>query len=287
MSEREHVRDIGAGDFDALVIEGSRQRPVLVDFWAAWCGPCRALTPTLEGLAREHGGRFMLAKVDTDAHGELAAAYGVRGLPTVKLFTGGVVVEELVGLQPESTLRAMLERHLPRESDARREEAHRQAAAGRLAEARALLDEALASDPGNLRLAPDLADVLLQVGEIEAVDALLGTLRASQRLEEVCQQAEARLGFARAAAQGESRNTLEARLGEHAGDCDARFALGSHLASEQRYEEAAEHLLEVLRRDRRFRDGAARKALLAIFKILGDHDPRVPEYRSRLASALF
>ena len=160
MNATANVFDVSSDAFVEQVINASRDTAVMVDFWAQWCGPCRALTPILMRLVDEFAGQFRLAKVDTEAEPRLAADHGIRSLPTVKLFRNAVVVAEFSGLQPESFIRSMLEEHLPRASDAECDRAEVLAGSGEVGAAIAVLQAAAASDPSNHRVHVDLAVLL-------------------------------------------------------------------------------------------------------------------------------
>jgi len=291
MSEGLFVREATAADFHELVVEASRRVPVLVDFWAGWCAPCRMLKPVLEALAREYAGRFLLVTVDTEAEPELAARHGIRSLPTVHLYRHGEVVDGFVGVQPEGAIRQLIERHLERPGNAPRREALAALAAGRPEEAVERLRQALALDPEHPRIPLELAEALLRAGRpAEARDVLEGLPAgrpADPSAEEETRRLLEQVALAEAAQIAGDPEALRARLQREPEDLEARYALGAHLFLEGRHREALEQFLEVMRRDRRFRDDGARKAMLAVFAILGEEHPLVQEYRRRMASLLY
>jgi len=153
----EPIGEVNEADFSARVIERSRELPVMVDFWAPWCAPCRMLTPILAKIAGDYAGRMELVGVNIDENPDLARTYRVQSIPLVQLYRDGAVVEEFLGAQPEGVIRALLERHIERASDRAREAARAALARGDARQAEALLRQALAADPDNERLAPDLA----------------------------------------------------------------------------------------------------------------------------------
>jgi putative thioredoxin len=256
----EPVIDVAEADFESRVVEASRQVPVVVDFWAGWCRPCLVLGPVLERVAGEYGGRFTLAKVDVDANQELAARFGIRGIPAVKAFRDGDVVAEFVGAQPEEAVRRFLAQLVPSEAD---EHVAAAASAGSPEEAEAAYRQALAIDPGNAGAVVGLARVLLDRGEVEEVRSLLGTVASDGEVRRL----QAELDLRDAAASG----------GELGGA--ARAALSGDPA------DGLERLLSLVRQDGEGQ--AARRLMLGMFEVLGDEHPLTREYRSRLASALF
>src|SRR5574340_1448822 len=170
----EHALDVGLADFTQHVIEESKRRPVVVDFWAPWCGPCKSLKPILEKLAAEYGGKFLLAKINSDENQELAARYGVRGIPNVKAFVNGEVGDEVSGALPEGEVRAFLDRLVPGPADELRRQAAGVRAAGDAAGALKLLAEASKIDPGHIGVRLDAAEIMLDLNEADEARRLLG-----------------------------------------------------------------------------------------------------------------
>ncbi|GIX28185.1 MAG: co-chaperone YbbN [Burkholderiales bacterium] len=280
-----HSLDVNASDFDAVVIEGSKRRPVLVDFWAAWCAPCRALKPILEKLAEEYQGRFLLAKVNSDDNPALAMRYGVRGIPNVKAFVDGEVRDEFSGALPESMVRQFIERLFPSRAEELRRQAAALRAAGRLEEALARLDEAQALEPENEGIKGDRAEILLDQGRAEEAKALLESLSIFARDEPRVAALVARAEFA--GAERQDVEALRQRIAADPGDLEARLRLARHYASRGEYEPALAELLEVVRRDRGEAKEAARKTMLSVFDLLGKRGELVSKYRRLLASALY
>lgn len=280
-----YADDVRGDDFEVKVILASYHTPVLVDFWAAWCGPCRALKPILEKLAEEYGGRFRLAKVDSDAEQALAQRYGVRGIPDVRLFVDGKIVDGFSGALPESRIRAFLEPHLPSLAEPLRLEARRLAEAGDIPAALAVLDEALAQDPAFEAARLDQIELRIDNGDLEPAASLLKALEYRARDEDRLKTLQARLALRNNQPQAASATELEARLVAAPEDLDARFALATLLAGQADYEPALRHLLEIVRRDRGYRDDIGRKTMLQLFDLMGA-DPRVREFRAELAALL-
>jgi putative thioredoxin len=263
MAAMTNVVDVTDADFERVVIEGSRERPVVVDLWASWCGPCRALSPILERAAGERAGAFLLAKVDVDANPMISASFGVRSIPTVIAFRDGEPVNGFVGAIPERMVNEFLDSLLPTEADLAAEAATAEAAAGDLASAERTFRDALVKDPGNRDATVGLAELLAAEGELTEAEELVRPLLPDPAAERVM----ARIRVA-SWADLEGPSTL---------------ASAKRLAAHGRWREALDGMLSVLADDRE----AARAAIVDVLALLGDEDPLVPEYRRRLASALF
>ncbi len=284
MAQAEVVIDVGDADFGREVIDRSTTTPVLVDFWAPWCGPCRTLGPLLERLADEHAGAFVLARVDVDAAPETAARYGVRSIPMLLGFRDGAAVSELVGAQPEPVLRRLIEALLPSEADRLAAEAEERAAAGDPAGARESLEKALAADPRHARALLALARLEADAGASERALALLEQVGPGTPVSDQAETLAARL---RLGSGDEDAATLRARLEADPEDPDLLLDLGRALAGAGRHEEALEHLLAAVRVDPEHREAAARRAMLDLFQLLGPEHPLTGRFRSELARALY
>lgn len=281
----EVVVEVGEASFADEVIEASREQPVVVDFWAAWCGPCRVLGPTLEALAEEYGGAVRLAKVDVDANPGLASRYGISGIPAVKAFAGGELVSEFVGALPEPQVREFFAALLPSATDDAVRAAEAARAAGDLLEARRLFDEALEADPQHEEAALGLAELLIESGapaEAERAMQLASRFEASPRARRV--EGLARFGSLSA---GLDEGDLLGRIAKDEGDAEAHYRLGGLLAARGEWETALEELLATVRLDRALDDDGGRRAMLDVFNVLGNRDPLTEEYRRRLASVIF
>jgi len=278
------VIDVGDSDFETAVIERSKRTPVVVDFWAPWCGPCRTLGPLLERLAAEQQGAFVLAKVDTDQNPDLSSALNIQSIPMVVGFRDGQIVAEFVGALPENAVREFLKKVLPSEADHVVAAAEQLAAAGNVAEAEAQFRHVLQLDPRCDRALLGLAGILAaRKADAEATQLLdrigAGPLRpAADRLA-----AEIRIREA----GGGDEPTLRAKLVANPADLETRSQFAQSLAAASKHREALEEYLEIVRRDRNFRDGTARKAMLDIFDLLGAGNELVDRYRSELAKVLF
>ena len=277
----EHALDVGLADFDLNVVEESTRRPVVVDFWAPWCGPCKSLKPILEKLASEYGGAFLLAKINSDENHELATRYAVRGIPSVKAFVNGQVVDEFSGALPEGEVRAFLDRLIPSPADELRMQAADARLAGDAAAALQWLAEASKLDPQHMGVRLDAAEILLDLGEADEARRLIQSV--PDDIDPRVPQLKARLQFSGAA--GEDADALRARVGADGNDLDARLKLANLLIAAGEYEAGMDQLLEIVRRDRGFGDDAGRKTLLSVFDLLSGGE-LVSRYRRMLASAL-
>ncbi len=257
MAESPHKIVATDQNFMESVVEASSSQPVLVDFWAPWCGPCRTLMPMLERIADDYAGRFTLAKLNTDEAPRVAGHLNVRSIPTVMLFRNGEVVDQFVGVQPEAAIRAMLDRHL----------------------------EAPEAPAGT----PDLlgsAELQIERRDVAAAAAAIGGLEASQPEHPALRSLRARLAFLETAVGQPDVPSLRARLERDPSDGAARHALAAHHALAGDYATAITEWLELMRRDRKFGDDLARRSLLAAFDVLGEADELVLSTRRRMASLL-
>jgi len=280
------IRDVGDADFESEVIARSDELPVVVDFWAPWCAPCRQLGPILERLADEHAGGFLLARVNVDEAPGLAQAFQVRSIPAVKAIRERALAGAFEGAQPESVVRRFVESILPGDAERAAAQGDARAAAGDPAGAEALWNQALAGDPREPRALLGLARLRAEAGDGEAALGLLERIGPGTRYTEEADRLAAALRT-RVAAQGVDEGELRRRLEAAPGDLHARLALGRLLAAQGRHQEALAALLETVRRDPSFEDGAARLAMLDLFTTLGPDHPLTGEYRSALARTLF
>jgi putative thioredoxin len=260
--------DVTEADFEQTVLERSLQVPVLLDCWAPWCGPCRALGPLLEKLARDYAGQFVLAKLDTDQAPQISAALRIRSIPLVVLFIGGQVVDQFTGALPEGQIRAFLDKHLQAPVSAVDELRAAAAEAADPHEAEALLLEALAVEPGHADATYDLAERLIARGELDAAQARLdgvATAERSARHEPLVK----RIALARHRPQGDPQ-ALAARIAANPKDFEARFALAALQAYAGEFAAAFDQLLEVVLRDKAEWREKARLQLVEWFAVCPD-----------------
>jgi putative thioredoxin len=287
MADSPNIVNVTTQSFMEVVVEGSRRRPVLVDFWADWCAPCRMLAPILEKIAAELGGRLLVAKVDTEQEQALAAQLGIRSLPTVRLFRDGQPVDEFMGALPESEVRRFLDQHLPRGSDQLLGKAEALLTRGRVDQAVALVEQARVEDPSNPRTLLAYARVKAVVGDYDAAEQALDALPLPEHNSPEAAALRARVAFDRVVTGAPDPQVLERRLAADPGDNEARYQLAAHRVIEGAHEQALEGLLTLLRRDRAYGDDAARRGMIQVFDLLGGSGELVSRYRARLTSALF
>jgi putative thioredoxin len=266
--------DVTTATFERDVLEASADLPVLVDFWAPWCAPCRALTPVLEKLEREFNGRIRLAKINSDENQDLAQAFGVRSIPMVMAFRHGRPVAQFLGAQPESQVRAFIEALLPSPSEVER-----------LKGGESALRKALELDPRNDAARLDLAELLIENKSLDEAERLVDEVQDNAQLDARRDALRAAAGFARAGGAGEKE--LETKLAANPDDLEARYALAQRYAGKQRYREAMEALLAIVRKDKNWRDGEARRQLLNLFTLASAEPDLVSDYRRKLATALY
>ncbi len=278
--------DASEADFQQSVVEESRKRLVLVDFWAPWCGPCRSLTPIIEKLAKEYAGRFLLARVNSDDNQSLASEFGVRSIPNVKAFSEGKRVDEFAGAVPEGTVRQFIERLLPSPAEAQRRVAMQTYASGNADAALAALQAAHAAEPANDTIRIDRAEILISLGRNEEAAALLDELAPLAKMEPRVEHLRATLTFAETGQPGESTEMLEKRVSDNPADLQARLALAKQYVAGKQFEPALKHLLQIIQTDRNFKDDAGRKTMLAVFELLGNDHQLTGQYRRLLAASI-
>ena len=278
--------DVSEQDFQTEVIEKSKQVPVVVDFWAPWCGPCQVLKPILEKLAEEYQGKFHLAAINADENQALSAQFGVRGIPSVKAVYNGKIINEFSGALPEPAVREFLKQIIPNESEIKRREAVAVYENGDLQAALIQLNEAVALDENNLDAKIDLATLLLENNDPHAAKDVVEQLPVDIRLDERVKELLTKIELMEQTSKLPDKQTLMQQVRDDSTNLQARLDLANHFISEQAYDDAFELLFDVLRKDWHYGDDAARKTMLSIFTILGPQDPRVRSARKTLAGLL-
>ncbi len=251
MADSPFIVEVSRANFEQL-LQTSFEVPVLIDFWADWCQPCHMLMPILARLADDYQGKFLLAKLNTEQEQEIAARFGIRSIPTCKLFRDGQPVDEFMGALPEQAVRQFLDKHMAREPDPAVEQARQ----------------------------------LLQAGDAKGAAAALDGLPAGEQDTPEVAALRGRLFFAGQVADAPVASDLEAALATDPENLEALHQLALRKAVDEDYDTAMELMLQLMQKDRGYGDDAGRVGLLQLFELLGD-DPRVGRYRSRMASLLY
>ncbi|MCO6058935.1 thioredoxin [Pseudomonas sp. MOB-449] len=289
MSDIPYIFDTTGADFDQAVIQNSFHKPVLVDFWADWCAPCKALMPLLAQITESYQGELLLAKVNCDIEQDIVMRFGIRSLPTVVLFKDGQPVDGFAGAQPESAIRAMLEPHvqLPATPEGNLLDAAQAAfAEGRISEAENLLKQLLTEDNTNAAGLILYARCLAERGELGEAETVLNAVKSDEHKQALA-GARAQLTFLRQAADLPEVADLKSRLAQDAGDDEAVYQLAIQQLSRQQYEPALDGLLKLFVRNRSYSEGLPHKTLLQVFDLLGSDHPLVGTYRRKLYNAIY
>lgn len=279
------IFEASEADFSETVVERSRTIPVVVDFWAEWCAPCRMLGPILEEMVQEYGGKIALAKVDVDSNQSLAGRYGIQGIPAVKIFSGGEIVGEFVGALPPDQVREKIEAILPDEKSPLIEEANHFLAGGRWEDAEKIYSRILAEDSGQPSANLGMGMIAYHQGRFDEVEGYLKQVSSDTPGYEEVPPMLARIYFEKH--QTPDLNEITSTLKDNPDDCSALFSLAILYAKGGEYERALDTLLQVMKIERDFEDGVAREAYLKIIEIIGRLSSEGKKYERELSMLLF
>jgi putative thioredoxin len=279
--------DSSLASFERDVLEASRELPVVVDFWAPWCGPCRALGPLLEKLERESGGRWRLVKVNSDENPELSAQFGVRSIPFVVAFVDGKPASQFLGAQPEGAIKAFLAQLVPDPSELELRQARAALAAGQTALAGDHLRNAIALDPSNDAARLDAIGILLDRGDLAGAREHWASLSPKAQQASAWTTTSARLEAAERAATLPAAGDLARRIEADPGDLAARLDLAEVHIANRAFGAALDELLEIVKRDRAFGEDIGRRKMLAVFEMAAAEPDLVSDYRRRLSGVLY
>jgi len=298
MADSPFIVNLTEENFMEVVVEGSDNTPVLVDFWADWCGPCKNLMPILEKLAIEYNGAFILAKLDTEANPGVAQQLDIRSLPTVKLFKDRQLVNEFMGALPESEVRTFLETHVGPVLDAAASEEEEEEiadsvvttamalfASGQAEDARKMLQTAQAEDPENVDILLSLGQICVSTGDLDTAESCLKALPETDLEGPSGRRLAGTLELARENDSDASLQELQVQLNANPGSSEIRYKVAISEALAGNMQTGMDHLLKLVQTDAGYNDGAPREKLLALFNVLGD-DPLVGQYRRKLFAAL-
>jgi len=279
--------DATLSSFERDVIEASMEVPVLVDFWAPWCGPCKVLGPLLEKLEREYGGRWKLVNVNSDTNPELASSFNLRSIPYTVAFVDGNAVAQFMGAQPEAYIRAFLDRLIPNPGELEHRAARDALTLGQRDIARQYLQNSIALDPTNDGARLDMINILVEDGEVEDARKQFDILSTDAEQQSAFDSVRARLIAAERAATLPPVDSLIERLAASPDDLQSRLDLAELSIAKCEFRPALEQLLEIVRRDRRFGDDIGRRKMLTVFEMAAAEPDLVDDFRSRLSSVLY
>ena len=274
-------------NFQQVMVEESQKRLVIMDFWADWCAPCKALMPILEKLAAEYPNQLLLAKVNADEQQNIVAQFGVRSLPTVAFIQNGQPVDAFMGAEPESAIRERLEKYLPKPWDALMQEAVLLKGDGDLEGALPLMREAYKLSQEDTRIGFMLADLYISMNRATEAEAILDNMTMTEQTEPEYKELRSRLKLVSQAAETPEIKELQSKLENDPDNLDTAYELALQYSQVNRYEEALETLIGILRKDKNFRDGEARKTFLDVINSLGKGDPIAARFQRQLFTLLY
>ena len=274
-------------NFEQQVVERSHAVPVVVDFWAPWCGPCQAIGPLLEQLAEEQNGNFVLAKINVDDNPMLAQAFAIQSIPAVKAIRNGAIAGEFLGAQPEPAIRQFVADLLPSEAESLAREGTRLAEEGKSQGAESLYRAALSKEENQPLALLGLSRLLVERGDAADALALLGKIPLNAPESDAAQQLMSQIRLQQGGENAGNEQEYRDKLAANPDDLEARFELAQALAASGKYQEALAEYLEIVKKDRGFQDDGARKAMLEVFDVVGPRSELAEHFRSELAKVLF
>lgn len=286
MSSSGFIFDATEQNFQQGVIENSYKAPVLVDFWAEWCEPCKQLTPVLEKLANDLNGLFVLAKVNSESEQSLSQQYQIRSIPSVLVFKNGEMVDQFNGVQTEGFIRELIEKHSTTEADNLRNQAFESIQSGNFDEGKSLLLKAESLAPENITIQIDLAHLEARDKAYDAAKKRLNKFCLADRENDQVVSLLNKIELALVSENAPDISVLEKTLNETPDDHLSRYQLAIQLINHDNYEAGLEHLIYILIRDNQFQDGDVKKSLLATFSLLGDEHPLVGKFRRKMFNAM-
>ena len=282
----EHIVEIDASNAQQYLIDESFSRPVVIDFWADWCAPCKVLMPILEKLARDYNGQFLLAKVNADDQQMIASQFGVRSLPTVMVMKEGQPVDGFAGAQPEPEVRKLLDKYLPKPWDLLFNQARELVDGGKYSEALPVLQNAYSSSGERGDIASLLALALTHLKRYSEAEKVLKKVKLADQ-DDQYKQAKAQLEIALEAKKAPELEALENKVKGAPEDWDLAFQLAVQYSQHEYHREALETLFPIIKKEINFRNGEAKKVFMDILAILGKGDPLAVEYQRKLYTLLY
>lgn len=282
-----NIVEVTEANFQQVMVEESAQRLVLLDFWADWCAPCKALTPILEKLADEYNGQILLAKINADEQQNITAQFGIRSLPTVAIVKNGQPIDAFQGAEPESAIRERLDQHLPAPWEAAVNESRALSAGGKFDEALVLLREAYAQSGEMFEISLLMADCYLHMKRANDAKAILDGANMEQQLNPLYKELLSKVELALEAADSPELRELQTKLDQDPDNLDLKLELAIQFSQADRIEEALQLILEVLQKDKNYHDGGARKTMLDILNGLGKGDPLAAKYQRKLFTLMY
>lgn len=282
-----NIIEVTEANFQQVMVEESMQRLVLLDFWADWCAPCKALTPVLEKLANEYNGQVLLAKINADEQQAITAQFGIRSLPTVAIVKNGQPVDAFQGAEPESAIRERLSKHLPAPWEAPVREAQAFMEAGQYDEALVLLRDAYTQSGDLFEIGLLMADCYLHMKRAKEAAALLEGASMEQQLHPHYKELMSRVELALEAAESPELRELQAKFANDPDNLELKLELAVQYYQAERYEDALQTILEILQVDKNYQEGGARKTMLDILNGLGKGDPLAAKYQRKLFTLLY